>query len=140
MELGKNKMAARRCPQSLTEGTFPTRSLEPNNPGKDFFTPAQWRAIGQTLDLSERELEVTVLIVEGYSRDEIAARLRKADGTRLSAQTVRVYIERIFQKARVQDRLELALRLARICREIDVASLGITAAANPKESHRTTAE
>jgi DNA-binding CsgD family transcriptional regulator len=84
-----------------------------------FFTAEQWTALGQILGLSDREREVTRLMIEGLSRTEIAARLRKPDGKRLSAETVRVYIDRIFQKARVEDRLHLGLRLVRICAAMD---------------------
>ena len=88
------------------------------NPGEDFFTAEEWQFIGNALDFSARELEVAVLLVEGLSRQAIAASLHKADGSSVSSQTVRVYIDRIFQKAQVHDRMGLVLRLARVHRQM----------------------
>ncbi|HZL88763.1 MAG TPA: LuxR C-terminal-related transcriptional regulator [Pirellulaceae bacterium] len=88
--------------------------MSPENPDEGLFTPAEWAAIGRALDLSERELAVTILLIKGVSRQAIAHYLHKADGSCISAETVRVYIDRVFRKARVTDRLALALRLARV--------------------------
>lgn len=101
-------------------GTPPKGSvwLVPENPGEDFFTRDQWEALRHAFDLSERELAVTILLVAGYSREEIAVRLTKADGSSISTDTLRVYIERIFAKGRIHDRLGLVLRLVRAFREI----------------------
>jgi len=112
---------------ALEAAEFPgasTSFLRSENPGEGFFTSDEWRSLGDALDFSERELEVTVLLVAGFSRQAVAARLRKTDGSSVSSQTVRVYIDRIFQKARVHDRLGLVLRLARAHREI-VAALSV---------------
>ena len=92
--------------------------LEPSNPGKDLFTSEEWRALARAMDLSERQLAVVILLVEGCSRDEIAACLRKSDGSNISTDTLRVYIDRIFLKSRVHDRLGLVLRLVRAHREL----------------------
>lgn len=91
---------------------------EPVNPGEDLFTAAQWKAMGQVLGFSRRERDVCQLLLEGLTRAQIAAILRKDNGGLLSAETVRVYVDRIFRKAHVQDRLGLALRLVRICRDL----------------------
>ena len=91
---------------------------DPINPGEDFFSAEQWKMIGRALGFSEREREVTRLIIEGRTRTEIATILRKRNGDLLSEETVRVYVDRIFRKAYVPDRLGLALRLVRICREV----------------------
>ena len=90
----------------------------PENPGQDFFTGGEWEKIGQALDLSERELSVAMLIFEGRSRDEIADRLHKSDGKSLSSDTVRVYIDRLYEKARVSDRLGLVIRVLRVHRAL----------------------
>src|SRR5262245_23730743 len=96
------------------DGRVRERLLSPENPDEGLFTPDEWAEIGNALDLSERELAVTILLIKGVSRQAIAHYLRKADGSCISAQTVRVYIDRVFRKARVTDRLALALRLARV--------------------------
>jgi DNA-binding NarL/FixJ family response regulator len=88
--------------------------LSPENPDEGLFTSDEWHAIGRALDLSERELAVTTFLIKGVSRQAIAHYLHKADGTCISADTVRVYIDRVFRKARVTDRVSLALRLARV--------------------------
>ena len=88
----------------------------PENPGEDFLTSQDWLQIREALNLSERELSVAMLIFEGHSRDGIAHRLCKRNGKRLSSETVRVYIDRLYQKARVSDRIALVLRILRIHR------------------------
>jgi DNA-binding NarL/FixJ family response regulator len=88
--------------------------LMPEDPVEGFFTRAQWSEIGSALELSERELAVTILLIQGVSRRAIGLSLHKADGSCVSADTVRVYIDRVFRKARVTDRQELTLRLARV--------------------------
>ena len=88
--------------------------LSPDDPVEGFFTPDEWNAIGRALDLSKREMAVTVLLTKGVSRQGIASYLHKADGSCLSADTVRVYIDRVFRKARVTGRLALLMRLARV--------------------------
>jgi DNA-binding NarL/FixJ family response regulator len=92
--------------------------LEPANPGENFFTSEEWQVLGQAFDFSKRELAVAILLVEGCSREEIGARLHKTDGSGLSTDTVRVYIDRIFFKGRTHDRLGLVLRLVRAHREL----------------------
>jgi DNA-binding NarL/FixJ family response regulator len=54
-------------------------------------------------DLSEREIEVVVLIASGHRNKEIASKLF------ISEQTVKTHLSNIFQKLGVNDRLELAL-------------------------------
>ena len=58
--------------------------------------------------LTTREIVVATLVLEGRTRKSIASRLK------LSPETVRVHIDRLFEKLGVQDRLGLALRIARI--------------------------
>lgn len=54
-------------------------------------------------ELSEREIEVVVLVASGHRNKEIAAKLF------ISEQTVKTHLSNIFQKLEVNDRLELAL-------------------------------
>lgn len=90
--------------------------LEPARPGENLFTLEEWQVLGRAFDFSARELAVAILLVEGLTREEIGARLRKADGSGLSGETVRVYMERVLLKVRAEDRLGLALRLLRAYR------------------------
>jgi DNA-binding NarL/FixJ family response regulator len=57
--------------------------------------------------LSAREVEVVALVVEGRSNDEIAVRLG------ISAKTVESHLTRIFERADVASRTELATRAIR---------------------------
>jgi DNA-binding NarL/FixJ family response regulator len=57
--------------------------------------------------LSVREVEVVALVVEGRSNDEIAVRLG------ISAKTVESHLTRIFERADVASRTELATRAIR---------------------------
>lgn len=82
--------------------------LEPANPGQDFLAAEDWIAIAGQFGLSQRETCVAILLFEGQSRYAISRRLQCAPGT------VRVYIDRLFQKLNVQDRVGLVLRIARI--------------------------
>ena len=52
--------------------------------------------------LSERELQITILVVDGYSNKEIASQFG------LSAETVKHHVSHIFDKAGVSSRVELA--------------------------------
>jgi DNA-binding CsgD family transcriptional regulator len=71
-------------------------------------SPKRWAQVGQHLGLSDRELSVAILIFEGRSRWQIAHRLQCAPGT------IRVYIDRLYAKLKVVDRLGMALRLIRV--------------------------
>ena len=82
--------------------------LLPVNPGEDFLTGAEWVTIANTVHLTTREIVVATLLLHGRTRKSIGRRLR------LSPETVRVHIDRLFEKFHVQDRLGLALRIARI--------------------------
>jgi len=57
--------------------------------------------------LSERELDVVTLVVEGLSNDEIAARLG------IGAKTVESHLRRLFERLDVASRTELATRALR---------------------------
>jgi DNA-binding NarL/FixJ family response regulator len=89
---------------------------DPNlrNPGQDLLSEFEWQDIADVLSLSARELQVAKLLFEGCTRDQIGSRLRKPSGDRLSLGTVRVYIDRLYEKACVDDRTALVLRVVRI--------------------------
>jgi len=59
------------------------------------------------LALSERELDVAVMLAEGLSNKEISAALK------ISEPTVKKYVGRIFEKLHVDDRLQAGLYLSR---------------------------
>lgn len=82
--------------------------LGSKNPGEGMISNEDWRELGEYFRLSSRELRVAVLIFEGNSRSQIAQRMAKAPGT------VRSYIDRIFAKLNVADRLGMVLRIMRI--------------------------
>jgi DNA-binding NarL/FixJ family response regulator len=92
--------------------------LTPENPAEGFLTPEEWVSIGTALDLSSRELCVAILIFEGHTRGNISRTLHRADGKPISPGTVRVYIDRVFEKFHVKDRVGLVLRILRVHRSI----------------------
>lgn len=82
--------------------------LRPKNPAEGLLGSEDWRVIADRLRLSPRERSVATLIFNGKTRSQIARALECADGT------VRVYIDRVFLKFNVVDRLGLALRVMRV--------------------------
>mgnify|MGYP000271224418 CR=1 FL=1 len=92
--------------------------ITPSNPAKDLISATEWSVMGRMLELSDRELDVAQRLFEGMSREQIALTLRKADGTCLSPETVRVYIDRLWRKLNVSDHMQLAIRLLRVQRII----------------------
>jgi DNA-binding NarL/FixJ family response regulator len=64
---------------------------------------AAWREV-----LTERELEVTLLVIEGASNREIAAQLY------VSVRTVEVHVGRILAKLDVRSRVELTVLAHRV--------------------------
>ena len=84
-----------------------------DHPGVGLLSVAEWKAIGSRFGLSARELAVAKRLFEGGTRDSIAFQLRKADGSSLSSETVRVYVERLFRKLAVTDIVGMTLRIVR---------------------------
>jgi DNA-binding NarL/FixJ family response regulator len=82
--------------------------LLPRNPGEEMLAAEEWERVAHQLQLSAREFSVAVLIFEGNSRHQIARRLHCASGT------VRIYIDRLFAKLNVPDRLGMVLRVMRV--------------------------
>jgi DNA-binding NarL/FixJ family response regulator len=89
----------------------PDRLLLPKNPGEGLLSAEDWGLVAARLRLSARERDVAKLMFEGKTRLQIARKLKCASGT------VRVYIDRLFAKLRVQDRLGMVLRVVRIYRD-----------------------
>ncbi|MCA9049096.1 MAG: hypothetical protein KDA89_10240 [Planctomycetaceae bacterium] len=84
-----------------------------NHPGNGVLTRDDWEQVVSTFELSQREHEVAEFLFRGFNRDTIALRLRKADRTPLSPETVRVYCDRLFQKLNVSDSTGMVLRILR---------------------------
>jgi DNA-binding NarL/FixJ family response regulator len=96
-----------RRPRATRDETARQRFLEPTNPGEDILTPEQWAEVADRLRLTPRELEVTVLTIEGRTRPAIARRLKLKTGT------VRHHLRHLYRKLGVRDRLGLACRILR---------------------------
>lgn len=97
--LSQCRLACRKSPQN-------------RHPGEGFLSDAEWSSVALAFDLTGRELSVAMLIFEGKTRYQIARALHCAPGT------VRVYIDRLFAKLEVTDRLGMALRLVRLHRSL----------------------
>lgn len=112
----------------LQPGSSAARAAHPSppagNPGEGFLTNEDWAAMALALSLTGRELSVATLIFEGNTRYQIARNLHCAPGT------VRVYIDRLFAKLEVTDRLGMALRLVRL-------HLALGPTANSSPSHKS---
>lgn len=91
---------------------MPSETFPLDNPADQFLSTEDWHRLAERVRLSTRELSVAILIFEGKTRYQIARALNCAAGT------VRVYIDRLFAKLNVQDRVGLVLRLVRIHLEI----------------------
>ena len=99
---------ARGVSERMDEGSTESPLLHP--PGRDVISTEDWVAIGQALKLSPREFQVTTLLAEGKTRSQIAEELHVSLGT------IRVYLERIFEKAGARSKLELYQRCVYIQR------------------------
>ena len=74
------------------------------------FTDAEWRAAVAALKLSPRQAAIVALILDGKKDLQIACELAT------SIWTVRTHLTRIFARAHVADRMELALRAFAVAR------------------------
>jgi DNA-binding NarL/FixJ family response regulator len=75
--------------------------------GGSAFPPAPRAALLAAPELSSRELSIVRLVAEGWSNDEVAARLS------VSTKTVEVYLSRLYERWQVSTRTELSLRAER---------------------------
>jgi DNA-binding NarL/FixJ family response regulator len=75
--------------------------------GGTAFAPNHLAALTNRAELSPREVELVGLVAQGYSNDEIAARMS------LSRKTVEAYLGRLYARWEVASRTELALRAER---------------------------
>jgi DNA-binding NarL/FixJ family response regulator len=82
-------------------------ALEIAASGGSAFPPGQRAALVAKPELSDRELSIVRLVAEGWSNDEVAARLS------VSTKTVEAYLSRLYERWQVSTRTELALRAER---------------------------
>jgi len=73
--------------------------------GAELFSEDAWKAIGQSLKFSGRELEIVRGIFEDRTESAIAADLQ------ISPHTVHTHVERLHHKLRVANRMQLVLRV-----------------------------
>ena len=71
----------------------------------------EWLSIRDNLGLSPRQAEIIRHILRGASDREIA------EGMEISVSTVRTYLNRLFHKFHLNDRLKLALHVVACARE-----------------------
>lgn len=75
------------------------------HPGERLISRQEWPAISMDLRLTARESEVVVLLFQGRSCESIAHRLS------IKSRTVRQFLEQVYRKLDVQDRVALVLRI-----------------------------
>lgn len=110
---------------------LPSELTMEQHPGADLLEAKDWHYVRERFSLSGRELHVARLVVEGKRRDEIALELGCA------AASVRTYIDRIFRKLEVEDRLAMALQIVRVLKSAKlsfVTDLNLTCS-RPFELH-----
>ena len=90
-----NRAAPERA--AVLERTAPERTA----PGRGLFLARTWWALGQTLQLSPRELEIAQAVFDDRSEAAIARDLE------LSVHTVHTYTKRLYQKLGASSRVEL---------------------------------
>ena len=71
----------------------------------------EWLALRENLGLSRQQAEIIRHILRGASDKEIAERME------ISVSTVRTYMNRLFHKFHLNDRLKLALHVVACARE-----------------------
>ena len=71
--------------------------------GSDLFSDGEWTRAQQELGLSRRQAQIVRLVLEGNADKQIAQKLN------ISMTTVRTHLHRLFEKFKLNDRLELTL-------------------------------
>jgi DNA-binding NarL/FixJ family response regulator len=75
------------------------------NPGEHLLSGEDWTRVATLAGLTLEEMKVTACLFQGMSRPQIAQKLGCAPGT------AGAYVQRIFAKLKVRDRLGMALRV-----------------------------
>jgi len=78
------------------------------NPGEHLLSGEDWTRVATLAGLTLEEMKVAALMFQGMSRPQIARKLACAPGT------AGAYVQRIFTKLKVRDRLGMALRVMEI--------------------------
>ena len=71
------------------------------SPGRRMFFPATWQSVGEALQLSPRELQITQAVFDDRAESTIAVDLG------MSVHTVHTYLKRLYQKLGARSRVEL---------------------------------
>lgn len=82
-----------------------------SHPGHGLLADNDWQSVADQFGLSRREQQVAKLLFQGANRELIALSLKKPDGSTLSPETVRVYVDRLYQKLNVADGVGMTLRI-----------------------------
>jgi DNA-binding NarL/FixJ family response regulator len=82
------------------------------HPGSRLVVPEEWPAIARSFGLTTREREVVILLFRGRTCASIAQDLS------IRTRTVRQYLEQIYNKLDIQDRIELVLRIIEVRDEL----------------------
>jgi len=77
------------------------------------FDELHWRAIVEALELSPRQAAVLKLMLRGLPDKQIAAEIQ------ISESTLRTYQSRIAARTRTRGRMELAMRVLEVSRQVD---------------------
>jgi len=88
---------------------LPAKSAAPVPLAPPALNGARWKLAVKSLDLSPQQTRIVELILQGKKDKQIATELR------LSKHTVRTYLNRIFLRLDVTDRMELAMRVFNDC-------------------------
>jgi DNA-binding NarL/FixJ family response regulator len=94
------------------ESISPTAARLAAHPGNRLIEPEEWPGIANQLGLTTREWEVVIFLFRGHACAAIASNLS------IGSRTVRQYLEQIYQKIDVQDRVELVLRIIEVRDEL----------------------
>jgi DNA-binding CsgD family transcriptional regulator len=73
--------------------------------GRSLFCPAEWTEISESLELTRRECEVVLAVLDDQSDSDIAQELG------ISANTVHSHIRRVYGKLGVSSRTQLVARV-----------------------------
>lgn len=73
--------------------------------GRDVLTNAEWTAVGISLRLSPRELQIVQAVFDDQKESAIA------DGLGISAHTVHTHLERLYRKVGARGRTTMAVRI-----------------------------
>ena len=100
-----HNIASNGSPNREQSAQYTQEILTKTDLAEKLISMEHWEKLTTVVGLSKRESIVARLIFEGKSRDFIAWDLGCAKGT------VRTYVDRVYQKLNVGDRLELMIRL-----------------------------